>query len=84
MKSRLSHFSGILVLLVAISLLFGCTNYYRVTHPPTGKAYYTTELDKKGDGAVEFKDARTGEKVTLPSSEVREITKEEFESRRAR
>lgn len=84
MRSRLSHFSVILALFIASSFLFGCTNYYRITNPSTGKAYYTSELDKKGDGVLEFTDARTGEKVTLPGSEVREITKEEFQTNRMR
>jgi hypothetical protein len=73
-----------LVLFIASSFLFGCANYYRVTNPSTGKTYYTADLDRKGDGVLHFTDARTGEKVILPSSEVREITKEEFQSKRAR
>ena len=84
MRSRLSQFSYILVLFIALCFLFGCTNYYRITNPDTGKAYYSREVDEKGDGVLEFTDARTGEKVTLPGSEVREITKEEFETKRAR
>jgi len=84
MTSRLLQFSRILVLFITLCSFFGCTNYYRVTNPTTGKAYYTTELDREGDGVLEFTDARTGEKVTLPGSEVREITKEEFETNRVR
>lgn len=81
---RNSRFFRILLLFIALSFLFGCTNYYRITNPDTGKAYYSTEVDEKGDGVLEFTDATTGEKVTLPGSEVREITKEEFETKRAR
>lgn len=78
MKSNLSS------IFMAILFLIGCTDYYRVADPSTGKVYYTKDLDKKGSGALEFVDARTGEKVTLPSSEVREITKEEFRTGRNR
>jgi hypothetical protein len=81
---RFFRFSSIWALFITLSFLFGCTNYYRITNPDTGKAYYSTEVDEKGDGVLEFTDARTGEKVTLPGSEVREITKEEFETNRAR
>lgn len=83
MEKIISRLSRFLVLFIALSFLFGCTNYYRVTNPSTGKAYYTKDLDED-DGVLEFTDARTGEKVTLPGSEVREITREEFESNRAR
>lgn len=58
----------------------GCTSYYRVTDPGSGKAYYTTKVDEadKG-GAVKIKDDKTGSTVTLQSSEVKEISKEEYQ-----
>jgi hypothetical protein len=58
----------------------GCTTYYKVTDPTTGRAYYTTELQHKNSGAATLKDARTGNKVNLQNSEVQTISKEEFES----
>ena len=58
----------------------GCTSYYKVTDPTTGRAYYTTELQHKNSGAATLKDARTGNKVNLQNSEVETISKEEFES----
>jgi hypothetical protein len=61
---------------------WGCTSYYRVTDPTTGRVYYTTEMNKKGDGAVELTDARTGNKVTIQNSEVKTINKEEYETAR--
>ncbi|MHC4619152.1 MAG: hypothetical protein ACYTEQ_15520 [Planctomycetota bacterium] len=64
---------SLLLLLVA-----GCTSYYKVTNPETDKVYYTNEVKYKGSGAVELKDAKTGAKVVLPSSEVQEIKKDEF------
>jgi len=70
--------------LVAVGLVLlcagGCTTYYKVTDPTTGRAYYTTELQHKNSGAATLKDARTGNKVNLQNSEVQTISKEEFES----
>ena len=59
--------------------LAGCTSYYKVTDPTTGRVYYTTELKQKGSGAATLKDARTGNTVTVQSSEVQKIEKKEFE-----
>ena len=67
---------GSVVLVISLA---GCTNYYKVTDPTTGRVYYTTELSQKGSGASTLKDARTGNTVTVQSSEVQKIEKEEFE-----
>jgi hypothetical protein len=66
--------------MVVLLLMFaaGCTSYHKVTDLNTGKAYYTTDIDRKSSGVVELKDGRTGTTITLPSSEVQEITKEEY------
>ena len=56
----------------------GCTSYYQVTDPYTGKAYYTTKVDDIRGGAVKIKDANTGSMVTLQSSEVKEISEGEY------
>jgi hypothetical protein len=59
----------------------GCTSYYRVTDPASGKNYYTTEVKETGrSGAVKVKDAKTGSMVTLQSSEVKEISEEEYKA----
>jgi hypothetical protein len=59
--------------------LFGCTTYYRVTDPASGKTYYTTKVAEAGKaGAVKIKDAKSGGTVTLQSSEVHEISQREF------
>ena len=58
----------------------GCTQYYKVHDPTTGKNYYTTELKEKGNGTATLKDARTGNKVTIQNSEIDKLTKEEFEA----
>jgi hypothetical protein len=59
----------------------GCSSHYRVTDPASGKMYYTTKVEDAGrGGAVKIKDERTGSTVTLQSSEVREISAEEYEA----
>ncbi|MHC4332579.1 MAG: hypothetical protein ACYSUP_12410 [Planctomycetota bacterium] len=67
---------------IVVSLLLlivaGCTSYYKVSDPSTGKVYYTNNVSYKGSGAVELKDAKTGAKVVLPTSEVQQIGEEEF------
>jgi len=62
--------------------LSGCTTYYKVTDPTTGKVYYTTDIRKKGDGAVQLTDSRTGNQVTIQNSEVQEVKKEVYETAR--
>jgi hypothetical protein len=57
----------------------GCTSYYHVHDPSTGKDYYTTKLEQDRSGSSTLKDARTGRQVTVQNSEVEKITKEEFE-----
>ena len=65
--------------MVFTMLLAGCGGHYMVRDPASGKAYYTEDVDKSGmTGAVKFKDAKTGGTVTLQSSEVKEISKDEF------
>ncbi|MBS0195241.1 MAG: hypothetical protein JSR77_00625 [Planctomycetes bacterium] len=63
------------------TLMTGCSSYYKVTDPASGKEYYTKDVDRSGrGGAVEFKDARTNAEVTLVSSEVLKIDKKAFEA----
>jgi hypothetical protein len=61
-------------------MLAGCTTYYRVTDPSTGKVYYTKDINHRDGGAISLKDAATGDQVTLQSSQVAKVSKEEFES----
>ncbi len=62
-------------------LLGGCgSDYYRVNHPTTDKVYYTKEIDRAKAGAVTFKDEKSGNTVSLQSSEVKKISKEEFQA----
>ena len=62
-------------------LLGGCGgDYYRVSDTTGEKLYYTTKIDHTRTGGVTFKDEKGGSKVTLQSSEVKSISKEEFEA----
>lgn len=63
---------------VLAAILGGCTTYYRVNDPAGTKEYYTTDIDKAKSGAISFKDEKTGSEVRLQSSEVKEISKDEF------
>jgi hypothetical protein len=70
--------------LFVVAMVAGCTNYYKVTDPNSGKVYYTTELREKSGGAVQIKDASNGNDVTLQNHEVEKIDKEDFESGKAK
>jgi hypothetical protein len=62
-------------------LLAGCGgNYYKVNDPAGDRLYYTTKIDQSKAGAITFNDKKSGSKVTLQSSEVKDISKEEFEA----
>ncbi len=61
--------------------LAGCTTYYKVSDPASGHAYYTTKVKDRGaTGAIKFEDEKTKSTVTLQSSEVKEISEEEFQA----
>jgi hypothetical protein len=74
---RTTKLMAVAVLTIALGTL-GCTTYYRITDPASGRAYYAEEFKRSADGTLQFKDAKSGAAVTLRSSEVLEITKEEF------
>ena len=62
------------------AVLAGCSNYYRVNDPAGTREYYTTDIDQTKSGAITFKDEKSGGVVTLQSSEVKEISEEEFDA----
>ena len=68
------------VVVAGLLCAVGCTNYYKVTDPTSGKSYYTTELSQKGNGVCTLKDATTGNKVTIQNSEIDKLTKDEYEA----
>lgn len=67
------------LLVVGGLLLTGCS-YYQVSDPTTGRTYYTSDIDRKMGGALAFKDARTGEKVTLQNHEVARIDRDQYDA----
>lgn len=67
-----------IITMLVLLFVVGCTSYYKVTDPATEKAYYTTEVKYRDSGAVDIKDGKTGAKVILPSSEVQKITEDEY------
>ena len=69
---------GAMMLAMFLAGCFG-GGYYSVRDPGSGAQYYTTDVDKTGTtGAIKFKDAKSGSQVTLQSSEVKEISKDEY------
>ena len=70
------------IIMIACGLVLtvdGCSSYYTITDPGSGKIYYSNEVEKE-DGAIEFKDANSGSTVTIQNSEVKEISKEEYKA----
>jgi hypothetical protein len=60
-------------------VLTGCSSYYRVTDPTTGRTFYTQSVDEKGGGAVKFKDSRNDADVTLQNSHVQKLNEKEYD-----
>jgi hypothetical protein len=74
--SRFLRFCAVLVVLLAS----GCTSYYRITDQSTRRTYFATGYDTTSSGAVQFYDEKSRVAVTLQSSEVVEISRDEFDS----
>ena len=74
---RLAILTSLIMMMI---MTIGCASYYRITDPATGKDYYTEQLERKGGGVI-FKDVNTNETVTLPTSEVLEISKDQFKAK---
>ena len=60
----------------------GCSSYYKVTDPTTGRDYYTQELRQGKNGSATLRDGRTGNTVNLQNSEISKVTKEQYEAGR--
>ena len=70
------------IIMIACALVLtisGCSSYYKITDPGSGKIYYSDEIEKEG-GAIEFKDANSGSTVSIQNSEVSEISEEEYKA----
>ncbi len=61
-------------------LAAGCTHYYKVSDPAGTRLYYTTDIDRTETGSIKIRDEKTGADVTLQSSEVKEISRDEYEA----
>lgn len=61
------------LLIVGLIACGGCVRYFRVTEPNGSREYYTTRIDDQPGGAIKFNDMRTNSRVTLQSSDVKEI-----------
>jgi hypothetical protein len=70
---------GTALALCAALGLMGCSTYYMVKDPGSGTEYYTTKV-KKSHNAVTFRDAKTSADVTLQSSQVLEVTKDQYQA----
>jgi len=73
----------VLAILLAIFFLVGiagCGGYYMVKDPAGGTVYCTTKIKDTPGGTVKFEDAKTEASVTLQNSEVKKISKKEFET----
>lgn len=68
---------GAVVALAAVTV--ACSHYYKVNDPAGNREYYTTDIDREKGGAIKIKDEKSGAIVTLQSSEVKEISGEEFD-----
>ncbi len=78
--ARLTASTALLTIALATA---GCTTYYRVTDPASGRMYYTDEIKRSGS-AVMFKDSKSGSEVTLQASEIKEITSEDYQKNTAK
>jgi hypothetical protein len=66
--------------LALVVLMAGCTSYYKVTDPTTGKSYYSTHVKELHDGAAQLKDDKTKTEVTIQNSQIQKITKDQYEA----
>jgi hypothetical protein len=69
---------GCAVSLIFLFTVMGCASYYKVVDPVSKNVYYTQSIDNKGSGVIQFKDQVSKNKVTLPQSEIMEITEDQF------
>jgi hypothetical protein len=83
-RSRLTRKMFLAAALGVALATLGCTSYYSVTEPKTGKVYYTTEWETARGGTTRFVDAKSGAIVTIQESEIREVSEKEFQQNTAK
>jgi hypothetical protein len=64
--------------IVVTGLLNGCQSYFMVQDPAGTKTYYTDHISEEDSGAIRFKDLQTGAKVTLQSSVVKQVSRDDL------
>jgi len=65
-------------LLAATCLLAGCA-HHQVSDPTTGRTYFTRNAQRAPySGAVIFTDGKTGELLTLQNTQLKQISREEY------
>jgi len=72
--------TGMVVLVAMVLATAGCTSYYIVKDPSTGKNYYTTDYKEMKGGSVKLKDEKTGAVVTIQNSEIRKVDSGEYKT----
>src|SRR3974390_3465133 len=78
---RINAMKGLSALLGFIFFTHGCSSgYYEVRDPHSGNVYYTQKVDTYSSGSVKLKDDRSGNLVTLQSSEVKTIDSKAYEA----
>lgn len=70
----------LIVTVLAGSLSAGCASYYKVTNPQTQEVYYTDNIQRQQSGVIVFKDSKSKQEITLPASEIQQITKDQYEA----
>jgi hypothetical protein len=80
MKTTLGRSLLVAMLLSCGWLANGCaSHYYCVTDTASGQRYFTPKIRKdKKTGAVSFLDARSGVYTVVPTNQVRQIKRPEF------
>ena len=68
--------TGLLTCVLSL-MMAGCSHYYRVTDPGSGKTYYTTDIDERS-GRVKFMDDRTRNTIILHAAELSEMSEDEY------
>lgn len=74
----IKRIAGCMVSFVLLFAVLGCASYYKIVDPASKNVYYTQSIDNKGNGVIQFKDQVSKNKVTLPQSEIMEITEDQF------
>jgi hypothetical protein len=73
--------NGSFVIVLGLFLvLTGCASHYYKVTDQSGTVYYTQELDNLKSGAVKLRDASSGFWVTIHTSEVKEISSQEYQA----